>query len=254
MNRYIVLIVSALTLSACAATPPGKLASSYKDLPVKTDIVQDAAATPLIVTVPTTHIPAGGLVGALIGGIATEVSRQKRAPGIREIQGVVKPEEVHALIGDSTLNTVKNASWIKPGKTLKLKNYAFSDRKAVLNNHLLETEAPTRTFVQSYAVLGEAFDNLTQVCSVAIYPVNNAKQGSYIYRLNLSSTYVPPNLDLEKGFDNYKVWTANDGAEIKKGIRFTTKDINKQLKDWLKDPHSVVDRTPKLQVDSTKLN
>ncbi len=253
MNKYIFIFTAVLALSACAK-PQGKLAASYKDIPVQTDIIQGAVESPLSVTVPITQIHGAGLIGAIVGGLATEVSRQKRMPGIREIQAVMKPKEVYSLMGDSTLKTVKDADWIKVNKTLKLKNYSVSDRKAVVKNHLLDTKEPTRTVVQSYIRLGEYFDNLVQFCHVTIYPVNNAKDGRAIYTLTLTSAYVPPNLAATKDFTNYRIWTANNSAELKKGIRKTTKEINAQLKDWLKNPRSVVDKTPKPKVMAESFN
>jgi hypothetical protein len=244
MDKLVIIVLSLFTLTACAS-PQGKLASSYKELPVQTSFVQEAPQIPLSVVVPQTNLYGAGLLGAVVSTVATEVSRQKRMPGIREIQSVMKPQEVFSLIGDSTLNTVKNADWINENSTLMLKNYPASDRKAVLNNHLLSMSAPTVTSVSSQVLMGEYFENLTQTSTVNIHKVDNGKKGSKIYSLILSAGYVPPNLEVSKDFTNYRVWTQNNAQEIRNGINQTTNNINQQLTEWLRSPHAVIDKTPK---------
>ncbi len=239
MKKIISLFIVVVSLSACSSLPNGKLTKSFEDVPVKADIVKEAPERPLYVNVPQTNLYGAGLIGAAVSMAATEVSRQKRLPGINEIRNSFPADKVFQQENDNLIALVKHADWIEPQKILKLEDYSASDRKAVKANALINTEAPYVVSLTSSYVIGEHFENLAQATIVKINKIENGKSGMKVFQGQVSGNFVPPGVAITKDMTNYRIWTANDNALLKQGITSTNNQVEKALEKLLLNPYQV---------------
>lgn len=234
--KKVLCCLSLVLLCSCAA-PNGKLTVSNAELPIRTGLIHNAHPQNIIVTVPNGQVTNMGLLGALASGIANEVSANKRKPGIQAIEKAISYRQINDLLGDTSFNIVKNASWLKVEKTLHSEKYGVNEKHAGFD--FSKTNIPTVTTVGSHLVLGEYFEKLTHNFSVHIFEVKDGILGTKsIYTLNLSSVYNPPEGSVKwRSMENYNAWTKDNAALIKEGIKVTTADINQQLVEALKNPH-----------------
>jgi len=247
--KNLVLIACVFSLAACATkpVPNGKLHpdhEQYVTLPAEISMIEIILDEPLRVKVPVTNVSVGGhwalaLASAAASAAATGVSHAKRADEKKAILGSVNDKSIYGIPGQTYSKTIKSTQWVDIKENSIISGVSKSDKKELKKageEMRARMEGKGFSVYASEYVIGEQFESLTQNFRFQISNVKNGEAEKTLYNLILSDVYYPEN-SMDKGFENHKLWIANDNAEIKKAIRQTTKNINERLKEALTDPY-----------------
>jgi len=264
--KKLILLLCASSLSACASTqvPNGKLNPIYKELvslPAETAVTEVQLEKPLTVKVPQTNVTAGGpwfvaLASVAISTAATGVSYAKRADEKKAILESINDISMYDDPGKSYTKTIQKTDWIDLQEVNKLRDAKI---KTTSQLKAADSETPKKMEGKAFGVftssywLGEQFESLTQRFLLQIYSVKDGKADKTIYSVALSDVYYPEG-SMDEGFENHKLWIANDNTEIKSAIKATTKNINDQLKKHLEDPYYDPDTDDTKQTKPTDEN
>lgn len=230
------LVLSLFLLSACAGKM-GVLPETYKDQTINTTLYNNVVG--VSAEVPQTQIHSGGILGALVASIATEVSRQKRITAINLMKSSFTEKELLNLMGGQYENALKQAKWVNVKGAKNFGNTSYSDLKGNVKLDSDEISTETITLISSNILLDPFYKNLKQTMSLRINKFENGKLGSNIYTLDLLSSYSQPEIfETEEEFADINMWMKNNRLHLKNGIKATTVDIQKQMKEYFKNPFS----------------
>lgn len=237
------LVFCIVSLSACAGPriENGKINPKYNEgVPIQTKLMNIYPEKPLHVHVPVTNaqVHGGGLIGALlitaVNVTSTVVSHEKRREKTAEILDSVNPNIYYTALKTYT-PSIKKAKWLKIHDVVEYKNLDTDGLKEVGEEFRNNLDGKAQGVLGAQYIIGENYESLTQHVRFQIKSVENGKAKDDIYTLLLSDTFYPET-SMDTGLDQYSIWIDNGNALIKKAIKETTKNINKQLIKTLKDP------------------
>ena len=229
-----VLLLTMSTLGACTSLPNGKFSPSFQDYPIKTHLVKKEYDTPLNITIPQMANSSGSLIGAVIVGVANGVSASKRSQGKSEILGSFSGKDYHEFMGNTFVDTIKQADIIDSQEYNIVRSAGHRAGKDAFDTLTETSEQQYMTQFYSYAYIGEFYQNLTHSVYMKI-DKKDEKQNVGIFQLVLHETFVPNEITDTKSLENYRFWTKNDNALIKKGLQETTQRLEAELKTALLD-------------------
>jgi|GEM_PF-6379255 len=229
------LVLCVSFLSACASMPQGRLTKQDAELPLKAVVIQNNKD--ISVRVPQTSTAGqGGLLGALVSVAATEVSRQKRLPILNKIKPAYKSSGAQSLGNKDYTNVVSKANWIKASRKTVLNNVSMNSYRETAKYEAKANDVNAIVTIYNSHIFSETFKELFSYLTVNINDVADNTMGKTIYSLNLIEAFSPPELITDEKFADPAVWTANNGKLLKQAISHNNKSLEKQLKNYMKDP------------------
>lgn len=245
LSKKFVLLLCAFSLTGCVTIQNGKLHQDYAKhmaLPTDAKVIEVYEEKPIRVFVPKTAIVATGhpvvfLASLAISAASTAASYAIRADETKAIKESLEDKDLHYASGKTYTNTINNADWINVVSTGQVNDATENTVKTIKADAVKNMEdGRSVVFISSVYVIGEQYENLTQVFNLEIYPVKNGKKGPKMYSIKLSDVFYPEE-GLDKGFENHTLWIENDNALIKQAITETSDTINKNLNALIISPY-----------------
>ncbi len=246
LAKKLPLLLCAISLTACVTpTQNGKLHTDYAKhitLPTDAKVAEIYEEKPVRVFVPTTSVVATGhpivmLASLAISAASTAASHAIRADETKAIKESIEGKDMYSASGKTYVKTVGNADWINVTDVEQVRDVTKGKLKEIQTSIAKDSgDAQSVVFLTSRYVIGEQYENLTQIFQLEIYPVKDGKKGMKVYSVNLSEVFYPEE-GLDKGFENHTLWIENDNALIKEAIRETTETINKNLNALISSPY-----------------
>ena len=240
----LLLLFVALSLNACATKRPnGKLAEKHPPTPFSTTLaVHSERKLQVTINKRNTTATGGGLIGVLVVGLAVGIEK-----GIAMRTGAERVNDINKNFSYDYLNKIEkprnqiiqNAKWLNVKSVTNTNRLDGRSTNTIYNKLAKESQAETLAIIQNGLAFNEEFTRLTNSLTLQIKTFENGVAGSTIYQLTLSNSYVPPSYEMDRAYPekNVDIWLKNNGAEIRKGLSKTTKDLHKILGEMLKTPY-----------------
>lgn len=236
--RFVFVLFLIPYIGGCSSLPNGKFSPSFDDYPVKAHLVHKQHEKPVRVIVPQMQVHGGGLIGAVVAGVANGVSASKRSQGIQEINASFSLQDYDAIMHGAFKNNISSSSVFEIHDYNSIASSGHSEGRKAYKDILKTTQQPYVMNYRSYAAIGEFYHNLTHVIYLEVLK-KEADKETKIFHLTLSDIYVPEEISDTESLENYRYWTKDNAALIKKALRVTKVKLEEQLERALKDSQIV---------------
>lgn len=251
--KILALMLCALTLSNCGPRLLIPLDDKVKNEIKSMDVYIEDTQKKMIAEIKQSNISqatGGGLIFGMLDAIIMDVRQQNAEKAMESMHDIVQNLDTDEKVRKHVEVIVPGVSWIHGQKIEKLDNIIKEGKEdeGLIKERMARIKQSNSDAYMTYGFsyrLDPSMRTLQGTLCVTAHPLSkrllevsqsNSDSPDPIFRVFASSVYTLQNPASEKE-DNVRMWTNNNGAEIKTGVDFILNNVFEQMSAILKKPN-----------------